>query len=113
MVVVKGNSDLTENYRLLAMVILGMAVLAGLEIIMNYVHQRLMGVMGHEVIAEIRKDTFYKLQELPFDYFDSKPDGKIVVRVTDYVNDLANFFTNYVVLLLSYIVKLIVVTFLC
>lgn len=110
-VVVKGNFGLTENYRLLALVISGMAVLAGLEIAMNYVHQRLMGVMGHEVIAEIRKDTFYKLQELPFDYFDSKPDGKIVVRVTDYVNDLANFFTNYVVLLLSYIVKLIVVTF--
>ena len=70
-VVVKGNVDITENYRLLALVISGMAVLAGLEIIMNYVHQRLMGAMGHEVIAKIRRDTFYKLQELPFDYFDS------------------------------------------
>lgn len=110
-VVVKGNVELTENYRMLALVILGMAVLSALEIIMNYVHQRLMGILGHEVIATIRRDTFYKLQELPFDYFDSKPDGKIVVRVTDYVNDLANFFTNYVVLLLSYVVKLIIVTF--
>lgn len=101
----------TENYRMLILVIAGMAVLAALEIIMNYVHQRVMGTVGHEIIAEVRRDTFYKLQKLPFDYFDSKPDGKIVVRVTDYVNDLANFFTNYVVLLLSYVVKLVVVTF--
>ncbi len=110
-VVVSGDAGLQENYRMLAIVISGMAVLSILEIVVNYIQQILMGKMGHEVIATIRRDTFYKLQQLPFDYFDSKPDGKIVVRVTDYVNDLANFFTNYVVLLLSYIVKLIIVTF--
>lgn len=101
----------TENYRMLALVISGMAVLAAIEIAVTWVHQRLMGIMGHEIIARIRQDTFYKLQKLSFDYFDSKPDGKIVVRVTDYINDLANFFTNYVVLLLSYIVKIVIVTF--
>lgn len=110
-VVVEGNAELTKKYQLLALLISGMAVLAILEIVMNYIHQRLMGTTGHKVIAAIRQDVFYKLQKLPFDYFDSKPDGKIVVRVTDYVNDLANFFTNYVVLLLSYIVKLVIVTF--
>lgn len=102
---------LTEEYRTLAMIISGMAALFLLEIVVNYTHQRLMGQLGHGVIATIRKDIFYKLQELPFDYFDSKPDGKIVVRVTDYVNDLANFFTNVVLMLLTYLVKIVVVTF--
>lgn len=101
----------TEEYRTLVLVIAGMAVLAGIEIAITYVHQRLMGTLGHDVIAAIRKDIFYKLQELSFDYFDSKPDGKIVVRVTDYINDLANFFTNYVLMLLTYIAKIIIVTF--
>lgn len=101
----------SEDYRMLALVISGMAALAAIEIAVTWVHQRLMGIMGHEIIARIRQDTFYKLQKLSFDYFDSKPDGKIVVRVTDYINDLANFFTNYVVLLLSYIVKIVIVTF--
>lgn len=101
----------TQDYRMLALVISGMAVLAVIEIVVTWIHQRLMGVMGHEVIARIRQDAFYKLQKLSFDYFDSKPDGKIVVRVTDYINDLANFFTNYVVLLLSYLVKIVIVTF--
>ena len=100
-----------EDYRELAFIIAGMAVLAVIEIGTTFIHQRQTGIMGHKVIASIRQDIFYKLQELPFDYFDSKPDGKIVIRVTDYINDLANFFTNYLVMLLVYIVKIIIVTF--
>ena len=102
---------LTEEYRTLAFVIASMAAIALLEITINFFHQRIMGIVGHKIICDVRKDIFYKLQELPFDYFDSKPNGKIVVRVTDYVNDLANFFSNYVLNLLSYAVKLIIVTF--
>jgi ATP-binding cassette subfamily B protein len=65
---------------------------------------------GNKIIAQIREDIFYKLQELPFDYFDSRPDGKIVVRVTDYINELANFFTNSLLLFIVYVVKIAVVT---
>lgn len=101
---------ITEDYRQLAFIITGLIVLSAIEIAITYIHQVLMGSAGHNIIARIREEVFYKLQELPFDYFDSKPDGKIVVRVTDYVNDLANFFTNYVVLFVVYIVKIIVVT---
>ena len=101
---------ITEDYRQLALIITGLIVLSAIEIAITYIHQVLMGSAGHNIIARIREEVFYKLQELPFDYFDSKPDGKIVVRVTDYVNDLANFFTNYVVLFVVYIVKIIVVT---
>lgn len=100
-----------EDYRMLALMISGMALLAALEIGITFVHHRLTGTMGHSAIAAIRQDIFYKLQTLPFEYFDSRPDGKIVIRVTDYINDLANFFTNSLVLLLVYIVKIVIVTF--
>ncbi len=88
----------------------GLACCAAIEIAVTFAHQRIMGTAGHKIIAKIRQDAFYKLQKLPFDYFDSRPDGKIVVRVTDYVNDLANFFTNYVVNFMVYIIKIAVVT---
>lgn len=101
----------SEDFRILLLLILGMAALALTEIGVNFAHQRIMGKVGHEIIANVRKDVFYKLQELPFDYFDSKPNGKIVVRVTEYVNDLANFFTNNLLMLLSYAAKLLIVTF--
>ena len=105
------NVVVTEEYRTLAFVIASMGVIAVLEIAVNFFHQRIMGIVGHRIICDVRKDIFYKLQELPFDYFDSKPNGKIVVRVTEYVDGLANFFSNYVLNLLSYLVKLIIVTF--
>lgn len=100
-----------EDYRMLALVVGGMVFLSALEIGITFVHQRLTGIMGHGIIASIRQDIFYKLQKLPFDYFDSRPDGKIVIRVTDYINELANFFTNFLVLLLVYIAKIVIVTF--
>ncbi len=101
----------SQDMRELILLIAGMVVLAGIEIGVTYVQQVLMGKLGHNIIADIRTDVFYRLQELAFDYFDSKPNGKIVVRVTEYVNELANFFTNTVVQLLVYIVKIFVVLF--
>lgn len=91
-------------------VVCGLIFFAATDIGLTYAQQRMMGQMGHSVIADMRRDIFYKLQELPFEYFDNRPDGKIVVRVTDYINDLANFFTNYVVMFLVYLVKIVIVT---
>ena len=98
------------DYGMLAYMVLSMALLAILEIGITFVHSRLMGKTGHSLIAEIRQDIFYKLQELPFDYFDNRPNGKIVVRVTEYVNGLANFFTNFVMMFVIYVIKIVVVT---
>lgn len=98
------------DYAMLAYMVLSMALLAVLEIGITFVHSRLMGKTGHSLIAQIRQDIFYKLQELPFDYFDNRPNGKIVVRVTEYVNGLANFFTNFVMMFVIYIIKILVVT---
>lgn len=99
-----------EDYRELTFIVAGLVLLAAIEIGVNFAHQRLMGTSGHRIIANIREDVFNKLQQLPFDYYDSRPNGKIVVRVTDYINDLANFFTNFVIMFLVYIVKLVVVS---
>ncbi|RII36580.1 ABC transporter ATP-binding protein [Clostridium chromiireducens] len=104
------HTVIDKDYGELVLIVSGFLVLAAIEIGITFAHQRLMGKTGHNIIAKIRKDIFYKLQQLSFDYFDSRPDGKIVVRVTDYINDLANFFTNNLLLFLIYIVKIIVVT---
>ncbi len=101
-----------EDYRKLAYMIGCMALLAAIEISITFVYSRLMGKTGHTLIAELREDIFYKLQELPFEYFDNRPNGKIVVRVTEYVNGLANFFTNFVMMFVIYIIKIVVVTIL-
>lgn len=104
------NVVVSKDYRQLLLIVIGLSMLAAIEISITLAQQRLMGWMGYSIIGKIREDIFYKLQQLSFDYFDSRPAGKIVIRVTDYINDLANFFTNFVLMFLIYIVKLVVVT---
>ncbi len=98
-----------DHARLALMI--GCFLLCGLaEIVITYIQQRRMGRMGHGIIADLRHDIFYKLQTLPFDYFDNRPAGKIAVRVTDYIGELADFFTNYLMNFILNLVKIAVVT---
>ncbi len=49
---------------------------------------------GMQIIHEIRVDIFSHIQKLSFNYFDSRPRGKILVRVVHYVNNVADFLSN-------------------
>ncbi|MBO5337923.1 MAG: ABC transporter ATP-binding protein [Lachnospiraceae bacterium] len=99
-----------KDYQQLALVGAGLVLLAAVEILSTFVQARSMGKMGLNIISRIRTDIFERLQQLSFDYFDNRPDGKIVVRVTEYINGLADFFSNYVMMFAIYIVKIVVVT---
>ena len=99
-----------RDHAQLALALGGIAVCGLIEIFITYFQQKKMGRMGHGLIADIRRDILYKLQSLPFDYFDNRPAGKIAVRVTDYIGELADFFTNYLMNFILNIVRIIVVT---
>ncbi len=99
-----------QDYQRLALIGGGLVLLAAVEIVSTFVQTRSMGSMGLKIISQIRTDIFDRLQQLSFEYFDNRPDGKIVVRVTEYINGLADFFSNYVMMFAIYIVKLVVVT---
>ena len=53
--------------------------------------------VGHQMVATIRSDLFSHLQKLPFTYFDSRPHGKIIVRVVNYVNSLSNLLSSGII----------------
>lgn len=99
-----------ENYRQLAFVGGSMFFLAVIEIAVTYFQTKTMGKVGFSIISKIRTDIFERLQELSFEYYDNRPDGKIVVRVTEYINGLATFFSNYVMMFAIYIIKIVVVS---
>jgi len=42
-----------------------------------------MSRVGQGIIRDLRQDLFNHLQELPFSYYDSRPHGKILVRVVN------------------------------
>jgi ATP-binding cassette subfamily B protein len=60
-----------------------------------------MNDIGQGVIHSIRTDIFARLQKLPFTYFDSRPHGKILIRVVNYVNSLSDLLSNGLINLIS------------
>jgi len=70
---------------------------------------RAMAQIAQRVILDIRKDAFVHLQKLPFSYYDSRPHGKILIRVVNYVNSLNNLLTNGVINLITDLLSLLVI----
>ncbi len=66
---------------------------------------------GQHIISEIRHDLFVHLQKLPFDYYDSRPHGKILVRVVNYVNSVADFLSNGIVNIVIELSSLVAILF--
>lgn len=57
--------------------------------------------LGQQILLDIRFDIFSHLQELPFSYFDSRPHGKILIRVVNYINTLSDLLSNGLINLIS------------
>ena len=53
--------------------------------------------IGQGIIHELRRELFIHLEELPFSYYDSRPHGKIQVRVVNYVNNLSDLLSNGII----------------
>jgi ATP-binding cassette subfamily B protein len=52
---------------------------------------------GANIIHDIRFDPFNHPQQLPFQYYDSRPHGKIFVRVVPYVNSVSDALSNGII----------------
>jgi ATP-binding cassette, subfamily B, multidrug efflux pump len=72
---------------------------------------RVMNQVGQGIIYDLRKDLFTHLQKLSFDYYDSRPHGKILVRVVNYVNSLSDLLSNGFVNMITEMFSLIVILF--
>lgn len=70
---------------------------------------RFMTETGQTIIQTIRKDLFTHLQKLSFSFYDSRPHGKILVRVVNYVNSLSDLLSNGIINLITDLFSLFVI----
>ncbi len=72
-------------------------------------HQRVrtMSEVGQKVLYRIRQDMFNHIQKLSFNYYDSRPAGKILVRIINDVNSLGDLLTNGIINVLTDVATLI------
>jgi len=80
-----------------------------IDIVFTFFRTIFMAKVGQSVVRDIRKNTYNNLQKLSFDYYDSRPMGKILVRVTTYLDDMASIFSNAIVTLLVDSVKIFMI----
>lgn len=71
------------------------------------IRSRIMTRVGQDIIFDIRTDLFKHLQELPFKYYDDRPQGKILIRVVNYVNSVSDVLSNGIINFILEIVNLI------
>ncbi|WP_433946506.1 ABC transporter ATP-binding protein [Paenibacillus sp. SN-8-1] len=64
-------------------------------------------IIGQRVIYDLRSDLFRHIQKLSFNFYDKRPAGSVLVRVTNDVNSLQDLFTNGVVNLMIDCVQLL------
>ena len=71
------------------------------------VRSRIMVNVSQSIIFDIRKDLFAHLQKLPFQYYDDRPHGKILIRVVNYVNSVSDMLSNGLINVILEILNLI------
>ncbi len=80
------------------------------SVLLTKKRSELMTEAGQNIVYDIRKDLFEHLQKLSFDYYDSRPHGKILTRIINYINSLADLMTNGLVNLVLEVFNLIFIT---
>ena len=70
------------------------AIAITIFIVFTRLRFRTMAVVGQNIISDIRMDMFAHMQKLSFNYYDSRPHGKILVRIVQYVNNVSNMLSN-------------------
>ncbi len=78
-----------------------------LGIVFTTIRSRIMAHVSQRIIYDIRSDLFAHLQKLPFSYYDSRPAGKILVRVINYVNSVSDILSNGIINMILEIINLV------
>ena len=86
-----------KDYRLLFTMAAFLAGAIIISIAMGAIRNVLVARAGADIIHDIRSDLFIHLQKLPFTFYDSRPHGKIFVRVVPYVNSVSDALSNGII----------------
>lgn len=108
--VIPKKTVLGMDYKTLSVVLIAAYVLAVVtDTVFSYFRQFYMTKVGHSIVHDIRYATYEHLQKLAFDFYDSRPNGKILVRVTSYLDELANVFSSSIIMLILDAVKVVAI----
>ncbi|MBE6901363.1 MAG: ABC transporter ATP-binding protein [Ruminococcaceae bacterium] len=80
------------------------------SVIFAKIRAKMMTRVGQDIVYDIRKDLFEHMQRLSFEYYDSRPHGKILTRIINYINSISDLMTNGLINFILEIFNLIFIT---
>lgn len=106
------DEAIPEKNKQLLFTLIGILVICYiLTVLFSTIRSRIMTDVGQNIIYDIRKDLFNHLQKLSFTYYDNRPQGKILVRVVNYVNSISDMLSNSLINLVLESINLIFIVF--
>jgi ATP-binding cassette subfamily B protein len=95
--------------------LLRMALFLGVSIViaigLGALRNVLVARAGANIIHDIRFDLFSHLQKLGFWFYDSRPHGKIFVRVVPYVNSVSDALSNGIINFVIEVLNIVFIVF--
>ncbi|MBP5250381.1 MAG: ABC transporter ATP-binding protein, partial [Lachnospiraceae bacterium] len=96
-----------KDYNYLYLLVGLLALVFVVSVVFSTIRSRTMVNVSQNIIYDIRKDLFAHLQKLPFQYYDDRPHGKILIRVVNYVNSVSDMLSNGLINVVLEIMNLI------
>ena len=87
----------STNYEKLFIMILIAFLLVLVSIILTKVYSKILAQVNQNIVEDIKNDLFSHIQYLSFNYYDTRPHGKILVRLTEYAEDVSTLITDKLV----------------
>ncbi|MBE6889664.1 MAG: ABC transporter ATP-binding protein [Ruminococcaceae bacterium] len=81
-----------------------------ISVVFSKLRSKMMTQVGQDIVYDIRKDLFEHMQRLSFEYYDSRPHGKILTRIINYINSISDLMTNGLINFILEIFNLIFIT---
>jgi ATP-binding cassette subfamily B protein len=100
-----------KNIKLLLTMALYFSISIIISIALGTVRNILVAKAGANIIHDLRYDLFSHLQKLPFSYYDSRPHGKIFVRVVPYVNSVSDALSNGIINFIIEVLNIFLIIF--
>lgn len=97
------NKDMPYFIKLIVLLIITYII----AVVLTTLRSVIMTKVSQNIVYDIRKDLFEHLQKLPFQYYDDRPHGKILVRVVNYVNSVSDMLSNGLINIILEILNLV------
>jgi ATP-binding cassette, subfamily B, multidrug efflux pump len=89
------------NFKLLQIVLITLTAAYICDALLTFLQGWLMAGVSQKVVKKLRGTLFEKLQKLPLSFFDSRPHGEVMSRLTNDIENVSNSLSQSIIQLMS------------